>query len=133
MAPEVAKRVRAAEILAKRNHTRSHRSAAFQSVGSQYLPAPELLLHLNTASAQQTEPGRGTGRAQQKAGKENLLQITITGTTHKSVALLFDVVIRGLVFMKQKHAAAVGLPVQQGSRKLLGVCISEQGYKKIHH
>lgn len=59
-----------------------------------------------------------------------MLRITITGTKHKSVCLLFDMVIHGLIFMKQKHTAAVGLPMQQGSRKHLGVCISEQGYKK---
>lgn len=45
------------------------------------------------------------------------------------MGLLFDVVSRGLVFTKQKHTAAVGLPMQQGSRKHLGVSISEQGYK----
>lgn len=70
------------------------------------------------------------GRGQQKAGKENSLQITITRTTHKSVGLLSDVMIHGLVFTKQKHTAAVGLPMQQGARKHFGVCISEQGYKK---
>lgn len=45
------------------------------------------------------------------------------------MGLLFDVVIHGLVFTKQKHTAAVGLPMQQGSRKHSGVSISEQGYK----
>lgn len=86
--------------------------------------------HCTPTQHQQTDPGRRDGES---PAKENLLQITITGTTHKSAGLLFDVVIHGLVFTKQKHTEAVGLPVQQGSRKHLGVCISEQGYKEIHH
>jgi len=62
--------------------------------------------------------------------QENSPHITVTGTTHKSVGLLFDMVIHGLVFMKQKHAVAVTVTCAAGLQKTFGCLHIRAGLQK---